>query len=99
MLDSIFEQRTVKDGVYGLSLTIHENDYFMVYDDVEQSHAQEIVDNYLVHRQDDGRPDDVQIKHNKNQHLVTIYANLHYTGNDKTTYMSKAHDYINNNEE
>ena len=96
MLNSILERRTLKDGLYGIELTLHENEYFMVYDNISQENAQEIVDNYLVRSQDDGRPDDIQIKHDKNQHIVTIQANLHYTGNDKTIYTPERHDYLNN---
>ncbi len=94
MLNSILERRIMKDGFYGIELTLHENEYFMVYDNINQENAREIINNYLVRSQDDGRPEDVQIKHNKNQRLVTIQANLHYTGNDKTDYTPRLHDYI-----
>lgn len=94
MINSILERRILKDGLYDMWLTINENDYFMVYDDISQANAQELVDTYLLSRQDDGRPGEVQIRHNKNQHIVSIYANLDYTGNEKTTYGIKSHDFI-----
>ena len=56
MLDNIYERRTIRDGLYGLSLTIKQDQYFMVYDDISQENAEEVVDNYLINRQDDGRP-------------------------------------------
>ncbi|NLI61498.1 MAG: hypothetical protein GX375_08725 [Clostridiales bacterium] len=86
MLDNIYERRTIRDGLYGLSLTIKQDQYFMVYDDISQENAEEVVDNYLINRQDDGRPGDVKIEHDKNQGIVSIQANLHYTGNEKIIY-------------
>ncbi len=95
MLNSILEYRALKDGLYSITLIINEKDYFKVYDDITQENAQEIVDNYLLRRQDDGRPGDVQIRHNKQQRIVSIGTNLHYEGNEKTTYHPRTHDYIN----
>lgn len=94
MLNSIFETRTQKDGLYKINLTIDEKEYFSVYEDVTEENAKEILDNHLLYRQDDGRADNIQIKHNKNEHLVTITADLHYTGNEKTEDMYNTHDYI-----
>ncbi|HZJ56877.1 MAG TPA: hypothetical protein VFD89_01385 [Clostridia bacterium] len=99
MLDSILEHRVLRDGLYDISLIMNENDYFMVYDNISNENATEIMDNYLVRRQDDGRPDGVQIKHNKNRHIVSINASLHYTENDKTTYTMRPHGYLNNDVE
>jgi len=94
MLNSIFETRSQKDGLYQIKLTINENDYFSAYDGVTDENAQEILDNYLLYRQDDGKADNIQIKHNKNEHLVIITADLHYAGNEKTEDMYNTHDYI-----
>lgn len=96
MLDSILDQRIFKDGLYYVTLTLHENEYFAAYDHISQENAKEIVENYLLRRQDDGRPENIKIKHNKNQRLVTIEADLRYLANEKTTYSSRNHDYINN---
>ncbi|NLN42254.1 MAG: hypothetical protein GX160_09810 [Clostridiales bacterium] len=96
MLDNILDQRILRDGLYDITLTLHEDEYFAAYDHISQENAKEIVKNYLVRRQDDGRPENIKIKHNKNQRIVTIEANLYYTGNEKTTYSPRSHDYINN---
>lgn len=94
MRNSIVEQRIMKDGLYQISLTLNEKDYFTVYEDISENHAKEIMDNYLVYRQDDGQPDDIKIKHNKNQRMVTIHADLHYTGNTKTIHSYETNDYV-----
>lgn len=96
MLDNILEQRIFRDGLYDLTLTLHEDEYFAAYDHISQENAEEIVKNYLMRRQDDGRPENIKIKHNKNQRLVIIEANLQYSGNQKTTYSPRSHDYISN---
>ncbi len=98
MLDSILEQRVFRDGIYDISLIINENDYFMIYDNISNENAQQIIENYLVHRQDDGRPNNIQIKHNKNRHIVSINARLHYTGNEGTAYMLESHNYLEHDE-
>ena len=36
MLNSIFETRTQKDGLYKINLTIDEKEYFSVYEDVTE---------------------------------------------------------------
>lgn len=98
MLDSILEHRVFRDGIYDISLIINEKDYFMIYDNISNENAQEIIENYLVHRQDDGRPNNIQIKHNKNHHIVSINARLHYTGNEGTAYMLESHNYLEHDE-
>ena len=78
MLGNILEYRQLKDGLYDVSLIISENDYFMVYDNINDENAKELMRNYLCHRQDDGKANNIQIKYNKNRHIVSIKANLHY---------------------
>lgn len=82
LLNSIRERRIQRDGLYEVTLQMPENEYFNVYDSVSYDAAYEILGNYLSYHQDDGRPDGIDIKHNKNGHIVNITANLHYTGND-----------------
>ena len=94
MLNSIFETRSQKDGLYQINLKINEKDYFLVYEDVTEENAKEILDSYLLYRQDDGRVSNIQIKHNKNEHLIIITADLHYIGNEKTEDTYKTHDYV-----
>lgn len=84
MLNSIRENRIQRDGLYEVTLQIPENEYFNVYESVTQDAAYEILDNYMNYHQDDGRPENVNIKHNKNGHVVNIEVDMHYTGNDHT---------------
>jgi hypothetical protein len=42
------------------------------------------LEKYLIFKADDGRPDKVSIKHNKNEHVVIIKADLKYADNEKT---------------
>lgn len=84
MLNTIRERRIQRDGLYEVTLQMPAEEYFTSYDSISSKAAEEILENYLNYHQDDGRPDDINIKHNKNAHMVDITANLHYTGNDHT---------------
>ena len=84
MLNSIRDKRIQRDGLYELTLQIPEDEYFSIYDTVTIESAHDILTNFLDYHQDDGRPNGVDIRHNKNGHIVNITADLHYTGNEHT---------------
>ena len=86
MLNSIVERRTVNDGLYSIVLEISADEYNNVYDQYDDEIASEILNHYLIYRDDDGRPSDIKIQHKGNSDIVRIFANLHYMGNDHTTY-------------
>lgn len=91
MLNSVIERRTVMDGLHRLILEVSEKEYETIYDQYTPEIAEEFLNYYLINRSDDGRPSDVEIKHDKNEHVVRIMANIHYTGNDEhTAEMQKA---------
>lgn len=94
MIYSVLETRRVADGLYNITLSINENDYFTFYDGLDEEAASDLLKNYLRYRADDGRPKDIKIRHNKNEHIVTINANLYYTGNEKTDDMYNMHGHI-----
>lgn len=83
MFNESRESRIKKENGYHLTLQIPENEYFFVYDSVSQQNATEIINHYLKIRQDDGQPRNIDIKHNKNAHVVNVEADLNYIGNDK----------------
>ncbi|RKD31463.1 hypothetical protein [Thermohalobacter berrensis] len=85
MLNSIVESRKREEnGIYRLNLSVSEKAYFSVYDSVNEDAGYEIIDQYLNYHQDDGRPEKVQVKYNKNSHIINISAELHYTDNKHT---------------
>jgi len=84
MLDFISETRAVKEGLHKITLKIPEETYKTFYNDLSEEYARDILAQYLKYHQDDARLSDIKIDHNKNEHTVNIYANLHYLGNDKT---------------
>jgi hypothetical protein len=84
MLSSIRENRIRRDELYEITLQIPENEYFDAYEGISASAAEDILQNHLRYHQDDGKPEKVNIKHNKNGHVVNITAELHYLGNDHT---------------
>ena len=45
-----------------------------------------ILERHLENRGDDGRPSDVEISYDGENHIVRIYAKVNYLGNDHTTY-------------
>jgi hypothetical protein len=71
-------------GMYAVILQIPQDEYFSVYDSINDNAATEIVKNYLYYRGDDGRPEKVKITHNHNDKIVNINLYLYYTGNDHT---------------
>jgi hypothetical protein len=99
MLNSILETRTAEDGLYNITLRINEDEYFSVYDYLDNEDASELLENYLKYRADDGRPKNIKLKHNKNEHIVTITADLHYLGNEKTEDMYNTHGYVRNTQQ
>lgn len=84
MINSIRETRARKEDLYNVLLEIPEEEYFQIYNDVDEKSAEDILSEYLNYRGDDGRYSDIRIQHNKNIHIVNIYANLHYLDNDHT---------------
>jgi len=94
MLNSIVETRKVNEGLHNLTLQINEKDYFAFYEGLSEEDAEGLIRNYLLYHGDDGRPEDIKIKHNRNAHLVTINAALYYTGNEKTVRGYDQHDYL-----
>ena len=97
MYNSILETRSFNDGVCRLTLQINENEYFSVYDSLSEEDASELVNNYLKYRVDDGRPENIELKHDRSNHIVTIETDLYYTDNEKTTEMLQAQGYLKNN--
>ncbi len=89
MLNSIREVRVRnKKGLYDLTLEIPEKEYFLVYNDVNQESAHNIIKQYLVHREDDARPENIAIDYDRNKHMVSLTSELHYLENDHTDYSS-----------
>lgn len=87
MLNSIREIRTRdKEGIYTLTLEIPEKEFFLVYNDVDEQSANDLLKQYLIYRQDDARLESVEIKHNKNNHMINLVSELNYLDNDHTDY-------------
>ncbi|NLP46476.1 MAG: hypothetical protein GX347_05475 [Epulopiscium sp.] len=87
MINSILEKRKVNDGIHSIVLEVSKEEYKKVYDDYNNEIASEIVRQHLENRGDDGRPTDIQIQHT-NSEIIRIFANLHYLGNDHTSYQN-----------
>ncbi|MFA5523276.1 MAG: hypothetical protein WDA24_02860 [Tissierellales bacterium] len=87
MLNRIRETRTRnEDGVYTLTLEIPEKEFFLVYNDVDNESANDLLKQFLVFRQDDARLATVDINHDKKNHLINVISELNYLGNDHTDY-------------
>lgn len=84
MLDSILERRIRQRDGYDLYLDIPEKEFYRIYEDLNKKSADDILNNFLHYHQDDGRPTDIAIKHNKNRRIITINAVLNYLDNDHT---------------
>lgn len=87
MLNSIREIRTRDEkGIYTLTLEIPEKDFFLVYNDVDNQSANDLLKQYLIFRQDDARLASVSIEHDKNNHIVNVISELNYLDNEHTDY-------------
>lgn len=85
MLSSISERRIKLKDKYKLYLEVPEDEYMMTYDDeVSVKNARDILTQFLKYHQDDGRIENAEIKHDKNNHSINIEADLIYIGNDHT---------------
>lgn len=87
MLNRIRETRTRDEkGIYTLTLEIPEKEFFLVYNDVDNESANDLLKQYLIFRQDDARLATVDINHDKNNHMINVVSELNYLGNDHTDY-------------
>ncbi|CCQ92984.1 conserved hypothetical protein [[Clostridium] ultunense Esp] len=84
--DNIKEKRSVQEGVHNLVLEISADEYKKDYDDYNRDYALNILERHLENRGDDGRPSDVEISYDGENHMVRIYARVNYLGNDHTIY-------------
>lgn len=82
--DFVRETRNVGKGLHSIVLEIPEDTYKAFYGDPDEEGARDIVAQHLKLRQDDAMPQDVKILCDGDTHIVSIYANLHYLGNEKT---------------
>ncbi|TCT16842.1 hypothetical protein EDC18_101138 [Natranaerovirga pectinivora] len=87
MLNSIYEERQRQDDKYHISLSLSREEYSAIYgQDISKSKAQEIVEEYLQWKEDDGRPDNITIFDYPESDIINIELDLHYLGNDHTGY-------------
>ncbi|GAB6084810.1 hypothetical protein [Alkaliphilus crotonatoxidans] len=84
MINGIQERRIKKEAGYHVTLEIPEKEYLQIYEDVNEDAASHIVDVFLNYYQDDGRPQNIEINHDKQNHMISISTLLTYEGNDHT---------------
>ena len=91
MLNSIFETRTQKDGLYKINLTIDEKEYFLYEDITRKMLKRFLITIYYTARM---MEELIIYKSNIIKRAFSYYAaDLHY-GNEKTEDMYNTHDYI-----
>jgi hypothetical protein len=89
MFNSIFEERQRQEDNYHISLTMPRDQYISIYGkDVNNRNAEDIVNQYLQYKEDDGRPEGVVIYDYPGTGIVNIEADLQYVGNDHTDYIN-----------
>jgi len=84
MLESIYNRRIKHDAGYDLYLEVPESEYLLLYEDVSNEGGKEILQKFLQLQQDDGRPQNIEINHDKKNHIINIKALLQYEGNNHT---------------
>lgn len=86
MLNSISERRIKLKDKYKLYLEVPEKEYLLTYNnEISVKNARDILTQFLKYHQDDGRIENAQINHDRNNHSINIEADLVYVGNDHTT--------------
>lgn len=85
MLNSISERRIKLKDKYKIYLEIPEKEYMITYnEEISVKNARDILTQFLKYHQDDGRIENTEIKHDRNNHSVNVEADLLYIGNDHT---------------
>jgi hypothetical protein len=84
LFENIQDKRVKHEKGYDLYLQIPEEDYFLIYEYVNYEAAFDILHQFLQIYEDDGRPDIIRVKHDKDNHTVNIKAILRYEGNKHT---------------
>ncbi|SKC79749.1 hypothetical protein [Maledivibacter halophilus] len=85
MLNSISERRIKLKDRYKLYLEVPEKDYLMIYNnEISVENARDVLTQFLKYHQDDGRIENTQVNHDRNNHSINIEADLVYLGNDHT---------------
>lgn len=89
-MDNMSEMRNrLNSGNYNLKLEIGEDAYFKTYDDVNNKSAEDVVRNYLRSNADDAEFSDLEIKHHRNRHTVSVCAKLSYNDGRHTDYSKR----------
>ncbi|WGX74960.1 hypothetical protein QJS64_12660 [Paraclostridium bifermentans] len=89
-MDNMSEMRNrLNSGNYNLKLEIGEDTYFKAYDNVNENSAEDVVRNYLRSNADDAEFSDLEIKHNRNRHTVSVCAKLSYNNTRHTDYSKR----------
>ena len=87
MLNNIYEERQRQEDHYHLSLSIPRNEYISIYGEkVTQQDAQDVVEQYLIRKEDDGDPYNVNVFDYPEGNIVNIEVDLNYLGNEQKDY-------------
>lgn len=83
MLNNISEKKnTITSKIDDIELQISEKDFFAAYDEINKDVAFDFIKKYLVFKQEDARPSDIDINYDKDKRVVTISTRLHYPENE-----------------
>lgn len=86
MYNSIYEQRKRMGNDYHISLTLPREAYRSLFGEANKEQAEVLVKEYLVYKEDDGRPKNVQVFDYPDSNLINIESDLSYLGNEHTDY-------------
>jgi len=84
--DDIIEKRIVDKGQHIMTLEFSRDEFYQSYDEYSNDIANQIVNNHLNKRGDDGRASNVRIEKANENDTIRIHADIEYEGNDHTTY-------------
>ena len=94
LTDSIIEKRVtdIGEGVHRVELLINEKEFEDLYDDLDMEAASDMIRIYLDTKADDGRPENISYNWEKGKHIVSVTADLRYTGNSHTEFINRHRD-------
>ncbi|HBM79759.1 MAG TPA: hypothetical protein DD426_02800 [Clostridiaceae bacterium] len=78
MINSMIVNRERVGDLYKLKLEVPEKEYYEIYKSLDDSAAEDIINQYRSYYGDDGNFFNAKIHHNKNLHIIRITCDIDY---------------------
>ena len=87
MISNIVETKERESTrLYQVELKVTEKDFFSAYDDFDKDSAYDLIKKYLIYKQDDGIPKQIDISYSSKEKMLTITTQLYYPEGSENKY-------------